>query len=98
MTLLPDIERYIERKFAASERQAVLDLIGNAVLHDGRPPGPRLIRCALLASAGDLAALRRELEQLEIDYRDVILAGEYVRKAGDFVRIRDLNEPLADDA
>jgi hypothetical protein len=38
MTLLPDIERYIERNFAAPDRTAVLDLIGNAVLHDGQPP------------------------------------------------------------
>jgi hypothetical protein len=96
MTLLPDIERYIERNFAASDRAAVLDLIGNAVLHDAQPPGPRLIRCALVISAGDLARLRTELHHLEIDYRDVILAAEYVRKAGDWVRIRDLNEPISD--
>jgi hypothetical protein len=58
MALLPDIERYIERNFAAPDRTAVLDLIGNAVLHDGQPPGPRLIRCALIASEGDLERLR----------------------------------------
>lgn len=96
MTLLPDIERYIERNFAASDRAAVLDLIGNAVLHDGQPPGARLIRCALVISAGDLARLRTELDHLKIDYRDVILAAEYVRKGGDWVRIRDLNEPISD--
>ena len=96
MTLLPDIERYIERNFAAADRAAVLDLIGNAVLHDGQPPGPRLIRCALIASAGDLARLPIELDHLKTDYRDVILAAEYLPKAGDWVRIRDLNEPIND--
>jgi hypothetical protein len=97
MTLLPDIERYIERNFGAADRGAVLDLIGNAALHDGQPPGPRLIRCALVASGGDLERLRSQLEHLKTDYRDVIVAGEYVPKAGDLVRVRNLNEPIGDD-
>jgi hypothetical protein len=47
--------------------------------------------------AGDLERLRRQLEHLKIDYRDVIVAGEYVPTAGDLVRVRNLNEPIGDD-
>jgi len=32
------------------------------------------------------------------DWRDVIIAGEYDSVAGEFPRIRDLNDPIADDA
>lgn len=30
------------------------------------------------------------------DYRDVILAAEYEKQRGEFVRARDLNEPLGE--
>jgi hypothetical protein len=40
--------------------------------------------------------LRIELDHLKTDYRDVILAAEYVPKAGSWVRIRDLDEPISD--
>jgi hypothetical protein len=98
MTQPPDIERYVERSFLAAERAAALQLIGAAVIHDGQRASPRLIRCALVSSAGDLARLRAELDHLKIDYRDVILGAEYVRQAGEWVRVRDLNEPFPDDA
>jgi hypothetical protein len=38
------------------------------------------------------------IEHLKIDWRDVILAGEYVSRGGDFVRVRNLNEPLGSEA
>lgn len=97
MKLPPDIERYVERCFAAVDRPRALRLIGEAVVHDGKPAGPRLVRCALLKSAGDLGELRRSLEHLRIDYRDVILAAEYERRGGEWVQVRDLNGPLRDD-
>jgi hypothetical protein len=51
-----------------------------------------------MSSAGDLGKLRSWIEHLKIDYRDVILAAEYVQKGADWVQIRDLNQPLPDDA
>ena len=33
---------------------------------------------------------------MAIDYRDVILAAEYEKQRGEFVHVRDLNEPLAE--
>jgi hypothetical protein len=96
--LTSDVERFIARKFGASDREAALALCASARIHDGSPAGPRLIRCALVASGGSLERLRVEIEHLEVDYRDVILAGEYVSKDGAFARVRNLNEPIEDDA
>jgi hypothetical protein len=96
--LTPDIERFIARKFNASDRDAALALCRSATIHDGSTAGPRLIRCALVACDGSLESLRGELEHLTVDYRDVIVAGEYVAKDGELVRVRDLNEPIEDEA
>ena len=98
MGLPPDIQKYVQRTFAAEDRVAALDLTASAVIHDGRPAGLRLMRCALIASRGTLVGLRRQLEQLKHDYRDVIVEGEYVPRAGTLVRVRNLNEPITDDA
>ncbi len=98
MALPVDIERYVQRKFAAAEKVTALDLIAKAVIHDGQPAGPRLMRCALNASGGTVLGLRRQLDQLKRDYRDVIVEGEYVPGAGSLVRVRNLNEPIEDEA
>lgn len=96
MSLPADIERYVEREFAEAERMQALELLRNALLHDGERPSARLLRCALVNSAGQLERLRTELEHMAIDYRDVILQAEYEKQRGEFVRIRDLNEPLGE--
>ena len=96
MTLPTDIKRYIERTFAAPDHAAVLELVSHAVIHDGRPAEPRLVRCALVSCGGTIAGLRRQLDQLKFDYRDVIVEGEYVPKDGSLVRVRNLNEPIDD--
>jgi hypothetical protein len=56
-----------------------------------------LIRCALIASAASLTKLRAEIEHLNVDYRDVILAAEYVARDGELVRVRNLNDPIEED-
>jgi len=81
-----------------SEREIASALCRSATIHDGSSAGPRLIRCALVASRGSLDRLRVEIEHLKIDYRDVIMAGEYITKDGEHVRVRDLNEPIEDEA
>lgn len=92
MTLPPDVERYVRRTFA--EPEPALELLRKAVLHDGEPASPRLLRCALVNSRGDLDKLRIEVEHMALDYRDVILEAEYEKRRGEYVRVRDLNEPL----
>jgi hypothetical protein len=98
MKLAPDIEQYIARTFAESERIEAMHLIEGAVIHDGKPAGPRLQRCALLSCRGSLAALRSQVERLQFDYRDVIVEGEYMPKGAKLVRVRDLNEPIDADS
>jgi hypothetical protein len=97
--MLPiDIERYVGRTFAPNEQAKAMDMLGHAKLADGLAAEPRLLRCALVASNGKLKGLRYQLGGLAYDYRDVILAGEYVRKKGEWVQIRDLSQPFADEA
>jgi hypothetical protein len=98
LALANDIESYIARSFEGSDREAALSLCRSATIEDGSPAGPRLIRCALVASQASLERLRVEIEHLKIDWRDVILAGEYVSRNGQFVRVRNLNEPISEEA
>lgn len=96
--LTPDVEKFLSRRFVGSEREAAAALCRSATIHDGSSAGPRLVRCALLASAGSLEKLRVAIEHLKIDYRDVIMAGEYISRDGEPTRVRNLNEPIEDEA
>jgi hypothetical protein len=96
--LTPDVEKFIARRFKSSDRETALALCRSATIHDGSAAGPRLIRCVLVASEGSLEKLRIQIEHLKIDYRDVIMAGEYISKDGKVVRVRNLNEPIEDEA
>jgi hypothetical protein len=89
-----DTERYVLKAFAPDNQSRALELLRAARLHDGSTASPRLLRCALLASQGNLETLTSMVEQLLYDYRDVILAGEYVRTKGEWIQVRDLNEPI----
>ena len=94
----PDVERFIARRFAPSDRAEATALLEAATIHDGSKPEPRLLRCAVVASVGSMDRLRMEIETLRRDYRDVIVEGEYVSDGGKLARVRDLNEPIPDDA
>ena len=72
-------------------------LLEAAVIHDGTAAGPRLLRCAAVASGGSLARLSIEVESLKRDYRDVIVEGEYLPKGPELVKVLDLNQPIPDD-
>jgi len=93
-----DVERFITRKFEAPDRAEALRLLKSAVIHDGSAAEPRLLRCAAVASAGSIERLRMEIETLKRDYRDVIVEGEYVPKGRELVKVRNLNEPIPDEA
>jgi hypothetical protein len=89
--LLDDIAGQIQRSFTGSDRAAATVLLLNARIHDGSAAGPRLQRCALVASQGSLERLQHYVKLLEVDSRDVIVAGEYESVAGELVRVRDLS-------
>ena len=73
-------------------------LLKAATIHDGSAPGPRLLRCATIASGGPIDRLRMVVETLKRDYRDVIVEGEYVAIKRKLVKVRNLNEQIPDDA
>lgn len=94
VALPTDISEHISATFAAGERAGAERLLTHAVIEDGTAPEPRLMRCALFASAGSLETLKHFVQLLRIDWRDVIVAGEYEQRGSELVRVRDLNEPL----
>ncbi len=95
MKLLADIEAYIGKRFPESQVSVASALVAGAVIEDGTPASPRLQRCALLASEGSLERLQYYVELLAIDWRDVILAGEYIPGGADPVRVRNLEEAFS---
>lgn len=97
MRALPgDLVRYVERAFSAADRDEALQLLGGAIIEDGTAAGPRLLRCAALSARGDLGRLREQVAHLRIDWRDIIVEGEYVVREGKLERVRDLNDPIGD--
>ena len=89
--LLDDIAGQVQRSFSGSDRDAATALLLNARIHDGSAAEPRLLRCALLAAQGSIEKLRHYVKLLEVDFRDVIVAGEYESTSGELVRVRDLS-------
>jgi hypothetical protein len=57
-------------------------------------PETTVRRCALVASRGSLERLQYYVKLLEVDFPDVIVAGEYEPIAGKLVRVRDLSRPF----
>lgn len=98
MKLLPDIDIYVREYFEPANVDVAIQILENATIHDGTEASPRLQRCALVASDKTLQGLRYQIEGLAIDYRDVILSAEYVRKKGEWVQILDLSNPFAINA
>jgi len=93
-----DVAKLIVRKFRPSDQGEAVALLQRATIHDGSAPVPRLLRCAAVASGGSIDRLRMEIETLKRDYRDVIVEGEYLPKGHELVKVRNLNEPIPDDA
>lgn len=92
MSLLPDIVSYIEREFPPEQREKVSALIRSATLHDGELASPRCQRAALVG--GSLDRLAQLVALLKIDFRDVIVAGEYEHHGNNLRQVRDLNAPI----
>lgn len=102
MNLTDDMSHYIEHTFRAEDRAEAVRLVSNATIEDGSPASARLKRCALVGSDGSLPQLQRLTDLLRIDWRDVIMAGEYEYHRAGPVRLRDLTKPIvaiaADDS
>lgn len=95
MSPLPrDVVQWIEANFPAAGQAEAQARLAGAVDHLGRTPEPRLIRCAVVASRGDLRRLAYYIELLRVDFRDVVVAGEYDVVDGKLVHVRLLDEPM----
>lgn len=90
MNLPPDVVTYVRAHFSADEWDAVTATLLAACIHTGAFPEERLLRCAAIASGGDLLKLQYYVGLLAIDWRDVIIAGEYALQEQGLTRMRNL--------
>ncbi|MGB5664146.1 hypothetical protein [Eudoraea sp.] len=97
LKLPEDIVDYVSRNYAEEEIPIVMAALGNAKLHDGRDPDFRMLRCALVGSNNSIEGIENLVSLLAVDYRDVIVAGEYADKDGELVQVRDLSLPISSD-
>jgi hypothetical protein len=95
MSLPDDVVRWVKSHFGANVDSA-LTMLESAVDETGELVGPRLVRCAVVASRGDLKQLALLVAQLRTDWRDVIVSGEYELQGGELIQMRDLNYPIVD--
>jgi hypothetical protein len=96
MSLPDDVVRWVSRHFSGADVESALAMLGSAVDHTGELVGPRLARCAAVGSRGDLARLTLLVADLRIDWRNVIMGGEYEMREGKPVQVHDFNSPIAD--
>jgi len=96
MAIPDDVVAWINRHFREMDRATAVGLLEDAVDEWDDPVKPRLLRCAVIGSRGDIDRLTELVEELRIDSEDVILSGEYESRAGNLIKIRDLNDPLED--
>jgi hypothetical protein len=54
----------------------------------------RMLRSVLVASEGSVVSVEYYASRLSVNYREVIVAGEYVEEDGELSRVRDLSMPL----
>jgi hypothetical protein len=90
-----DVKDFITRTFASADQGQAVRVLSDARIETGAAASPRLMRCALIASSGSLERLRAQVTQMKVDWRDVIVAGEYVSEGGDLKQVRDLSAPIA---
>ena len=94
MTLPDDIKTFVQQNFAQNEQLEIMRILETAKIHDGSAANHRLLRCALIASGLTLNGLLRQIEILKIDWRDVIMGGEYEERNQQLVQVRDLSKPF----
>jgi hypothetical protein len=95
MMLPDDVAQWVRSAFTAHEQHMALELLSAAVDHTGEPVGPRLVRSAAIASRGNMDKLLYYIDLLKLDWRDVIVAGEYDVINGKLVRVRNLSDPIS---
>ena len=94
MELPSDLNIFIQHTFAPEDWTQAISVLEGARIETGEAPSARLLRCAAFASRGNLQRLQHYTSMLAIDWRDVVVAGEYESQGGMPVCVRDLSQPL----
>lgn len=89
-----DIVEFVTRNFSEEVSSQAISILEGAMLPGGRKPDSRMLRCALASCDDTVEGLERQIAGLAIDFRDVIVTGEYTSKNGDLVRTQDLSQPF----
>ena len=95
MRLPVDLKRFIDDNYAPEDRAAACSLLADARIETGAMADDRMLRCAAFAGRGSLDKLQRQVSALAVDWRDVIVAGEYEYRDGEPVQVRDFERPMA---
>jgi len=97
VALPPDLEAYVLRAYGPEDRAWALEALASATAAGGQATG-QMLRCAAVAGGGTRAGLQGMLELLKVDWRDVLMAGEYAPGPRGARRVRDLTAPIPPDA
>jgi hypothetical protein len=89
-----DVISWVENNFSRNENELALSMLETAVIEDGSPASPRLLRCAAVGSRGQIDHLAHLIKELRVDWRDVILCGEYEIDGDNWVRVHDYEQPI----
>ena len=89
-----DVVGWVHSHFSGDEYGVAISILVTAAIHTGEHPSDRLIRSAAIGSKGNLENLQYLVQLLAIDWRDVIVAGEYESVNHELIRVRDLNTPI----
>lgn len=92
-----DVVGWVLSHFSGDEYGIAISTLVTATIHTGEHPSDRLIRSAAIGSKGNLENLQYLVQLLAIDWRDVIVAGEYEPVNHELIRVRDLSTPILAD-
>lgn len=90
-----DIKSFIQTNFPSDQAETVSDLLSVANDHKGEPVNDRLLRCSLFSAKGNITTLKNQLDQIQYDFKEIILDGEYIKKKDEWVQVRDLSKPFS---
>ena len=100
MDLPEDVVQWVDAHFSDTHKFRAFAVLRVASIHSGEAAGPRLLRCAAISSQGSLRRLEGIVQQLRIDWRDVIMGAEYKLNGSNldgsskYQRIYDFNRPI----
>jgi hypothetical protein len=74
---IADVERVVRRDFAADSVTEALAILGSYGAERWHGESDRVRLAALKLASGNLELLRRQIEVVKCDYRDVLVVAEY---------------------